>query len=641
MAKYTETQTRKILSSYGGIGSIIETQHGALMIEPFDKWPFLYYIFTGKLSPSEYSIKDDRLISRLRIDNGFEKLEYLLQVPINHPHMYNKTFPANEKTTISASFFPEWFYCSNCNRFDIIGKWWEIWKNIRNKHKMSVKKDDFVPPKCPYCLDNAVTKYKRRQFYHLEQVRFVMASPDGKLKDIYWERWPNAKKPSTDNENSRIELDFQNLCCDNQKLKYITSSKFSDLSGIRISCISCNQYNTLSGLFTLRLPVAPKSNLLYKPIIRSSNSIYYPIIISSVYMPVKEEIFPEDRAKIDRLVNNMNGSINEKVKLIYILLEEKYSMKTIKDHIKNKNKKTNKKLPLEPENTYRQKEYNFIINPNVNIDSEENFIYRKSGDLSSEYNISNLTMIKRLKVTAVQLGYTRLEPISNDQFMSSIISDQIIKAKYTSKYGKATKYLPAIENFGEGIFFNLDDNAVDLWLKKAKKVNKFKERISKILENIKNHEYDSIKNRFEDSNHLTKTLLIHTLSHILIKEMEFRCGYPATSISERLYVNKNNMHGILIYTTAGSEGSYGGLVSQGETGKFTSILQTALYRAYDCPSDPICYNTTEGQGIGGLNLAACYACALLPENVCEEFNSFLDRAILIDRDFGFFGHLIH
>ena len=41
------------------------------------------------------------------------------------------------------------------------------------------------------------------------------------------------------------------------------------------------------------------------------------------------------------------------------------------------------------------------------------------------------------------------------------------------------------------------------------------------------------------------------------------------------------------------------------------------------------------KGISSLNLAAFYSCALLPETLCEEFNSFLDRAMLTDSVFGF------
>ena len=145
-------------------------------------------------------------------------------------------------------------------------------------------------------------------------------------------------------------------------------------------------------------------------------------------------------------------------------------------------------------------------------------------------------------------------------------------------------------------------------------------------------------NKFQSEKHLAKFILVHTLSHILIKELEFLCGYAATSINERLFVDDENMQGVLIYTVAGSEGSYGGLTSQANPQTIKKILNSAILRSKDCASDPICYNA-DGQGIGGLNLAACYSCSLLPETSCEEFNSFLDRAILIDKTFGFWGHI--
>ena len=99
------------------------------------------------------------------------------------------------------------------------------------------------------------------------------------------------------------------------------------------------------------------------------------------------------------------------------------------------------------------------------------------------------------------------------------------------------------------------------------------------------------------------------------------------------------MQGVLIYTIAGAEGSYGGLISHGTAKRFEQILKSAIFRAKDCASDPVCYHTIDGQGVGGLNMAACYSCTLLPETACEEFNSFLDRALLIDSTFGFFSDI--
>jgi hypothetical protein len=96
------------------------------------------------------------------------------------------------------------------------------------------------------------------------------------------------------------------------------------------------------------------------------------------------------------------------------------------------------------------------------------------------------------------------------------------------------------------------------------------------------------------------------------------------------------MQGVLLYTVAGAEGSYGGIITQSEPDIYSrKILESALFRSNDCASDPVCYHS-DGQGIGGMNFAACYSCSLLPETSCEEFNSFLDRAMLIDNNFGFF-----
>jgi hypothetical protein len=67
-------------------------------------------------------------------------------------------------------------------------------------------------------------------------------------------------------------------------------------------------------------------------------------------------------------------------------------------------------------------------------------------------------------------------------------------------------------------------------------------------------------------------------------------------------------------------------------------------RARWCSTDPVCMDAGEhGQGPDSCNLAACHGCALLPETSCEEFNRFLDRALVIgtftDPHLGFFSDL--
>ena len=89
-------------------------------------------------------------------------------------------------------------------------------------------------------------------------------------------------------------------------------------------------------------------------------------------------------------------------------------------------------------------------------------------------------------------------------------------------------------------------------------------------------------------------IVLHTLSHALISAIALDCGYPASSLKERVYAlaeprspQQATRCGILIYTaTAGSLGTLGGLVAT--TQRFASILAAALQRQQICSNDPVC-----------------------------------------------------
>jgi len=142
--------------------------------------------------------------------------------------------------------------------------------------------------------------------------------------------------------------------------------------------------------------------------------------------------------------------------------------------------------------------------------------------------------------------------------------------------------------------------------------------------------------------------MLHTLSHLLIKQLSFECGYSIASLSERIYCSEETegkqMAGILIYTASGdSEGTLGGLVRQGRPDTLPRIFKKAISSAQTCSNDPICI-LSHGQGRESINLAACHACALLPETCCEERNGFLDRGVLIgtyeNKTIGFYNELV-
>jgi hypothetical protein len=137
--------------------------------------------------------------------------------------------------------------------------------------------------------------------------------------------------------------------------------------------------------------------------------------------------------------------------------------------------------------------------------------------------------------------------------------------------------------------------------------------------------------------------MLHTFSHLLIRELALECGYNAASIRERIYASTDGdpMAGILIYTAAAdSDGTLGGLVQLGKPENLGRLMRQALQRARICSSDPLCSEHDPGKD-RSIHGAACHACGFVAETSCEKGNRYLDRALLLKTfetaDAAFFG----
>lgn len=634
MPKYIQSQTRKMLSAYGGVGSILETSKGALIVEEFDRWRF-FSDASRIFDQDEYMIEDNRLLKRLQVH--FKHLQKFVRVPTNiaNPIIQNDSVPLDTKRIASAKYFPEWMYCPNCERFKNIRDWWKGWHQTLQMLNETNAGEKFIKPKCYHCFEKAKRESKKKKYYELEQVRFIMTAPNGGIRDFPWERWNLAEKnvKEEDSDGGSIRLNWNQLCCDNQDLQYVRGD-FVDFAGVSIKCnnpkcSSKGKQVNLVGMLGLR--IGKDKDKQFKPVIRTSNSVYYPLCINSIYLPKKnQEIKQDDKATIRNLLSN--GVANE---IIYTTFQNRYDKQTIDDFFDEKDQAI-----FEAEIQYRLKEFKFILEHQNYYEEQNSNLTYENQDINSlsKFGITTLIKVKRLKLTTVQTAFTRQEPFDKDLFIRDGDDQTLIKIKYTSSQTVNTNHLLATESFGEGIFIDFDKMKVDEWFSKHySETPAFRVRIDTLRERITRSEFLQ-KDKFSDQRHLAKFILVHTLSHLLIKELEFLCGYPATSLSERLFVDSDNMQGLLLYTVAGSEGSYGGIITQSDPLSFKNILESALFRSNDCASDPVCYHS-DGQGIGGMNLAACYSCSLLPETSCEEFNTFLDRAMLIDNDFGYFKYI--
>ena len=220
--------------------------------------------------------------------------------------------------------------------------------------------------------------------------------------------------------------------------------------------------------------------------------------------------------------------------------------------------------------------------------------------------VDQLVAVNRLKEVMVLMGFRRAG------------GEHLTPPDITGQCG----WLPALELYGEGVFFTLDET----WLRRWERNTVLKKRAAAFVERYLHRDSRievDVSPRF---------LLCHTLAHVLIRRIEAEAGYPAASLKERIYCKsgKEPMAGVLIYVAVeDEEGSLGGLMELARPERFLRLLTGALEAADWCSLDPVC-SEQEGHGPDLLNRAACHACALVPETSCQFGNVLLDRTFIKD-----------
>ena len=166
--------------------------------------------------------------------------------------------------------------------------------------------------------------------------------------------------------------------------------------------------------------------------------------------------------------------------------------------------------------------------------------------------IEAVIQLHRLREVLALVGFTRFEAVMPD-----------INGEYETDVERAAlaiepKWFPAVENRARASSSSSVPTRSSTWLERPG----VKERVDALAQG---HEAGSSRER------KTKRpfpggpyVLLHTLSHLLIESLAMRCGYPASSIRERIYVDgAGGRYGILLYTgSSDAEGTLGGLVQQ-------------------------------------------------------------------------------
>lgn len=232
--------------------------------------------------------------------------------------------------------------------------------------------------------------------------------------------------------------------------------------------------------------------------------------------------------------------------------------------------------------------------------------------------IEAVIQLHRLREVLALVGFTRFEAVTPD------INGEYETDVERAEIAQEPTWFPAVENRGEGLFVQLRSNAVMSWLARPA----VKQRLEALTRGHGHWAKDRKSQRpFPGGPYV----LLHTLSHLLIQSLAMRCGYPASSIRERIYADTGaQQFGILLYTgSPDAEGTLGGLVQQAR--HIEDHLAQALRMSALCSNDPVCAQHAPGESLEGrwLHGAACHGCALVAETSCEMRNDYLDRALVV------------
>ena len=600
MNKALQIQRSKLNTTYGGVGSTIDTiDNLSYMVEPFDRWP-IYEQLDGRYRNNVHYLlhTEERLLERIK-RIGFHRLEefFLTETFEGEDIETWDLKPNQERRMVSSIYFPRMFYCPKCHRLKSIEEWEEGW-HIDDKWRSRV-------PKCSYC--SRKTDGNRVYGPDLVQVRFVMASMEtGDIRDIPWGML-YAKKGRNDgcpgvwrfNENTS-----SNEYITPSEVTFSVANGSSDLIDIYVKFdnITMNMAVIMKHYFVMT-DMNGKTTV-YRPVIKSANNVYFAYTLNSVYVPVN--VLSQD--KIVRIQNMVSDGMTVTQIAAYGQLNlSEAEIQTIID-----NNFTIPPTDYSTEEMFRLDEFKSLTNP-LNY---RNGVFRDpNGRLRAEmYSWKNsisypfikaIYLLNRINVTSALLAYSRIDKISVnhlgnwkgqsekpkswfDHINNRISSDVQVSLHPTCAERKdRIKRIPVVSSFGEGFFIELNPEAMP-------------------------------------KGEILKEVFLHTFAHLVMKSLEFYCGYSVSSMSERLYVlpssktQSPDKYGFMIYSANGESGSYGGISTLFETGEIEKIMIQAVMSADDCSNDPIC----EDEG------GSCFACVQIPETACEMFNSKLSRNVI-------------
>ncbi|WP_431218532.1 DrmB family protein [Leifsonia xyli] len=243
--------------------------------------------------------------------------------------------------------------------------------------------------------------------------------------------------------------------------------------------------------------------------------------------------------------------------------------------------------------------------------------------------LEEVVAVDRIRKANAFVGFTRIDALDR-------VGDDSARVAPIAISGKPT-WAPATEDRGEGVFIRFREDVVAPWEKGVMDSEVWAAHVAAHERNLARRQSRTASQlNAEERMPPPRYWALHTVAHLLIREMAMSSGYGSASLSERIYAwpeaeGREAAAGILITTTSpDSEGTLGGLVDLARTERLEEVLHWALHRAQRCSSDPICAHRLPEDQEDFLHGAACHFCVFLSETSCERANRFVDRRFVLD-----------
>lgn len=579
----------QVITTYGP-GALIDLPDHAAIVGGLDTWP----------SPSKLTeIEDARLTTFLQVVTG-----------VKAPKLYAPP-PAPSEPWVSGLGiggwrFPEWFVVQEANPSSDTRSS-ELQRRGRRSRRL-------VPRQA---LDKG--RFEGRL---VVPTRFVRACSRGHVDDLKWARFLHGggercgRQLWLDEVGTTGDLSDLIVRCDCGKSRRMYEA--TDIGPRPLG--TCEGRRPWLGLNTNE-----DCNMPSRLLIRTATNAYFPQVVSVLSLP--------DRGTaVERTVNELWGHLQIVTDLGDLDFVKKYPdvneglapfadaevMKAIENRRGGSTRESSVKeaeleaLLSEPEGFGDD----VPINPDFHARRLPDAVWRNPESRVSG-GVKAVIQLHRLREVLALIGFTRFEAAMRD-----------IHGEYDSDVQRADiaiepSWFPAVENRGEGVFVQLRGSAVKAWLGRTP----VKSRIDELREGHAAWRLERRKS--PDGFPGGPYILLHTLAHLLIQSMAMRCGYPASSIRERVYVEAGH-YGLLLYTgSPDAEGTLGGLVQQAR--HIEDHLDQALDMGMLCANDPICAQHSAAQSLEErwLHGAACHGCTLIAETSCEMRNDYLDRALVV------------